>query len=51
MRLIQTYDFYGLDVWALTLMLSKGIGPVEELERWRELKISKLHEQLAALRA
>jgi hypothetical protein len=47
--LVQEYSYYGLDVWALSLMLQKGVGPQTELEGWRKLKISGLTDQLKAL--
>jgi hypothetical protein len=47
--LLQQYDFYGLDVWALKLMIEKKIPAHSELAEWRELKIKHLKERLQAL--
>jgi hypothetical protein len=47
--LIEPYDFYGLDVWALKLLIDKGLAKDENLERWRTLKITRLQDQLEAL--
>ena len=49
--LIQGYDFYGLDAWALRLLIEKGLAKDEDLEGWRRLKIARLQEQLHALSA
>ena len=49
--LIQDYDYYGLDAWALKLLIEKGLARDEDLEGWRRIKITRLREQLAALSA
>lgn len=46
---IQQYDFYGLDVWALRLMIEKGIETHEGNARWKVQKIERLRELLAVL--
>ncbi len=47
--LIQQYDFHGLDVWALRLMIDKGIETHGGNEAWKAHKIERLRELLAAL--
>lgn len=47
--LLQQYDFYGVDVWALKLMIDKNIPAHCGLEEWRELKVRQLKEQLWVL--
>jgi hypothetical protein len=47
--LIQQYDFYGLDVWALRLMIDKGLETHEGNARWKAQKIERLRELLAVL--
>ena len=47
--LLQQYDFYGLDVWALKLMIDKDIQAHASLEEWRRFKLRHLKEQVAAL--
>ncbi len=47
--LLGTYGFYALDVWALKLLLDKGLGDRSELERWHNHKRTRLTEQLHAL--
>jgi len=37
-------------VWALKLLLDKGLGDRAELERWKAHKVGRLAEQLGALR-
>jgi hypothetical protein len=46
---LDGYDFHGLDVWALKLLLDKGVGPREELMRWKDFKRSRLQEHLGVL--
>ncbi|MGJ9420705.1 hypothetical protein ACHAC9_23580 [Massilia sp. CMS3.1] len=48
-QLLQQYDFYGLDVWALKLMIDKRIPGHSELEEWRKFKIRHLKELLEVL--
>lgn len=47
--LLQQYDSYGLDIWALKLMIDKRIPAHSDLEEWRQIKISLLSEQLKVL--
>jgi hypothetical protein len=47
--MINGHDDYGLDVWALKLLLDKKIDTQENLEAWRRSKISRLRDQLGAL--
>lgn len=47
--LVHGYDFYGLDAWALKLLIDKDLGKDEHLEGWRKLKIARLQEQLDVL--
>lgn len=47
--LLQQYDYYGLDVWTLKLMIEKNIPAHTGLGEWRKLKISHLKERLDAL--
>ena len=49
MALLGTHGFHALDVWALKLLLDKGLGDQAELERWRKHKAIRLTEQLNAL--
>ncbi|MFG6413903.1 hypothetical protein ACG02S_08345 [Roseateles sp. DC23W] len=46
---IQHYDFYGLDVWALRLLVDKGIETHGGNEQWKAQKIERLRELLAVL--
>jgi hypothetical protein len=46
---LDGYDFHGLDAWALKLLMQKGLAEDQRLERWRQLKIERLKEQLEAL--
>lgn len=51
-RLLQQYDFHGLDIWAPKLMLEKKIPThdgLEGLEEWKRLKLARLGEHLSAL--
>jgi hypothetical protein len=48
-QLVHGYDFYGLDVWALKVLIDKGVGNQEEWNRWRHTKILRLQGQLSAL--
>lgn len=51
-RLLQHYDYHGLDIWALKLMLAHQV-PTHDglagLEEWKRLKRQRLQEHLAAL--
>lgn len=47
--MLQQYDFYGLDVWTLKLMIDKDIPSHTALDQWRQLKIASLDERLQAL--
>lgn len=49
LAIIHGYDFYGLDAWALRLLIEKGLAGDEDLEGWRKLKIARLQEQLDVL--
>jgi|EndMetStandDraft_3_1072993.scaffolds.fasta_scaffold464540_2 hypothetical protein len=46
---IQQHDFHGLDVWALLLMIEKGIETHGGNEKWRAHKIARMQELIAAL--
>lgn len=51
-QFLQEYDFHGLDVWALRLMIDKALPSndgAEGLERWQAHKIARLKEQLDVL--
>lgn len=47
--MVDQHDFYGLDVWALLLMIDKGLESHGGNESWRQHKIKRMRELLAAL--
>ncbi len=49
--LLQQYDSYGLDIWALKLMIDKKIPAHSCLEEWRRIKITHLEQRLEALQS
>jgi hypothetical protein len=47
--LVHGSDPLGLDVWALKVLIDRGVGDQGEWERWRTFKVSRLQDQLSAL--